>query len=122
MALTRAETASVPSRNVDVIELATARMRLIPSTAESVRLEIRDHAAFGRLLGAAVPADWPPAEAADALPWFLERLETADPRDAGWYGFYGVAVESPEPILVGGGGSLGPPVGGSVEVGYSVLP
>jgi RimJ/RimL family protein N-acetyltransferase len=105
-----------------MIELSTARMRLIASTADLVRSEIGDRSSFGRMVGAQVPPDWPPAEAADALPWFLERLEKADPQDAGWYGFYGVAVDMPEHVLVAGGGSLGPPADGSAEVGYSVLP
>jgi len=99
-------------------------MRVVASTAERVRAEIGDRTEFGRLLEARIPNDWPPDEAADALPWFLERLEAADPRNAGWYGFYGVVVtgEVDAPVLVGGGGSLGPPVDGVVEIGYSVLP
>src|SRR5262245_22797150 len=98
-------------------------MRLVASTPKLVRAEIHDHAELGRLLEARIPSDWPPDEAADALPWFLERLERADPSDIGWYGFYGVVVaEVDGPVLVGGGGCLGPPVDGSVEVGYSVLP
>lgn len=104
--------------------LTTARMRLVASTAELVRAEIGDRPAFARRLGARIPRDWPPTETADALAWFLERLEASDPGDPGWYGFYGVVVEGEDdvPVLVGGGGSLGPPVDGGVEVGYSLLP
>ena len=104
--------------------LVTRRMRLVASTADRVRAEIGDRVEFGRLLEATIPIDWPPDEAADALPWFLERLKAADPRDAGFYGFYGVVVtgEADAPILVGGGGCLGPPVEGVAEIGYSVLP
>jgi ribosomal-protein-alanine N-acetyltransferase len=89
-----------------------------------LRAEIGDHVEFGHLLGACVPPDWPPSEAADALPWFLERLEQASPRDAGWFGFYGVVAsgEPGAPVLAGGGGSLGPPADGRVEIGYSLLP
>lgn len=105
------------------VVLATSRMRIVASTAELVRAEIGDPSEFARLLSARVPPNWPPTEAADALPWFLERLEASGPRDPGWYGFYGVVVEGEDdiPVLVGGGGSLGPPVDGGVEVGYSVL-
>lgn len=104
--------------------LSTPRMRIVASSAESVRAEIGDRGAFGRLLGATIPPDWPPGEAADALPWFLERLEAAAGSDAGWYGYYGIAVEGvvDAPVLVGGGGSLGPPADGTVEIGYSLLP
>lgn len=99
-------------------------MQLVPSTADLVRAEIADPAAFARQLGAHVPPDWPPEEAADALPWFLEQLEAAGPSGRGWYGFCGIVVKehSHAPILVGGGGSLGPPEAGVVEIGYSVLP
>jgi ribosomal-protein-alanine N-acetyltransferase len=105
-------------------ELTTPRLRLVASTVELVRAEIEDHQRFGRLLGARVPAGWPPGEAADALRWFLERLEHADPADAGWYGFYAIVVhgEPDSPVLVGGGGTLGPPIDGRVEIGYSLMP
>lgn len=91
---------------------------------ELVRAEIADRDEFARRLSAHVPPDWPPEEAADALPWFLERLEAAGPSGPGWYGFYGIVVtgQRQAPILVGGGGSLGPPQGGAAEVGYSILP
>ena len=108
----------------DRTELTTPRLRLVASTAELVRAEIGDHPTFGRLLGARVPSGWPPGEAADALPWFLARLEQADPADAGWYGFYAIVVhgEPDSPVLAGGGGTLGPPIDGRVEIGYSLLP
>ena len=105
-------------------DLRTDRMRLVASTPELVRAEIEDRVLFGRLLGARIPDAWPTDEAADALPWFLDRLERADPRDIGWYGYYGIVVTGIEdaPVLVGGGGCLGPPADGDVEIGYSVLP
>ena len=107
--------------------LTTPRMRLAPATSELVRAEIGDRTEFARLLGAKIPSDWPLDEMADALPWFLERLESLEreyPREIGWYGFYGVVTGGvvDAPVLVGGGGCLGPPVDGSVEIGYSVLP
>jgi ribosomal-protein-alanine N-acetyltransferase len=106
------------------LELVTPRMRLVASTPELVRAEIGDPQAFGRLLDAGIPNGWPPDESADALPWFLEQLERAGPTGIGWYGFYGIVLagEPGAPVLVGGGGSLGPPAEGSVEIGYSLLP
>jgi ribosomal-protein-alanine N-acetyltransferase len=105
-----------------MIELRTPRMRLVASNVELVRAELFDRDGFARALAADVPADWPPDEAADAVPWFLERLEEAGPAGQGWYGFYGVALDAAAPVLVGGGGTIGPPQDGSVEIGYSVLP
>jgi RimJ/RimL family protein N-acetyltransferase len=104
------------------MELHTSRMRLVASTVELVRAELFDREAFARALAVEVPPDWPPDEAADAVPWFLERLEESAGADEGWYGFYGVALDGVRPVLVGGGGTIGPPQGGSVEIGYSVLP
>jgi RimJ/RimL family protein N-acetyltransferase len=94
------------------------------------------NAGLARLLEARVPDDWPPETLADALPWFLARLES-QPEQAGWWGWYALAADapaSPEPaaqpgscagrgrVLVGSGGFRGPPVDGAVEIGYSVLP
>jgi RimJ/RimL family protein N-acetyltransferase len=100
--------------------LTTARMRLIPATAETVRAEIEDRPTFAALLGAAIPADWPPEMLSDALPWFLEQLETL-PERVGWLTWYGVLL-GPDPVLAASGGFTGPPQEGTVEVGYSVLP
>lgn len=99
-------------------------MRLVPSTVALVRAEIDDHDELGRLLDARIPPDWPPGEAAEALPWFAAELEAADEAGIGWYGFYGIVADGePEsPVLVGGAGGLGPPRDGEVEIGYSLLP
>ncbi|HEX8024822.1 MAG TPA: GNAT family N-acetyltransferase, partial [Candidatus Limnocylindrales bacterium] len=101
-------------------------MRLVPSTPELVRAEIHDHGELARLLDARVPPGWPPGEAADALPWFLERLTQGGPEVSGWYGYYGIVVdpaaEPDAPVLVGGGGTVGPPEDGTVEIGYSLMP
>src|SRR2546423_13499963 len=103
--------------------LITPRMRIVASTAELVRAEIGDREEFGRLLGARIEPDWPPAEAADALPWFLERLEATGPEGVGWHGFFGIVLDEPGgPGLVGGGRTPGTPGRGAVRGGYSPLP
>jgi [ribosomal protein S5]-alanine N-acetyltransferase len=103
--------------------LTTARMRLVPRTAELTRAEIADRAAFAALLRATVPANWPPDLLADALPWFLQQLETA-PDQVGWLDWYGLVrgIGDQPDALVASGGFLGSPQDGTVEVGYSVLP
>jgi [ribosomal protein S5]-alanine N-acetyltransferase len=104
--------------------LHTPRLRLVPATVPLARAEIADRAAFAALLGARVPDNWPPESAADALPWFLEQLEAAPDERVGWLAWYGVrsAADGEPATLVGGAGFLGPPVGGTVYTGYSVLP
>jgi RimJ/RimL family protein N-acetyltransferase len=103
--------------------IETARLRLIPATVALARAEIGDRAGFARLLGAAVPDNWPPEMLADALTLFLGWLEGA-PDAVGWYGWYALAApeDTGTPVLVASGGFKGPPQGGSVEIGYSVLP
>jgi RimJ/RimL family protein N-acetyltransferase len=103
--------------------LTTPRMVITPATAETIRAEIEDQEALAALLGATVPANWPPEMVVDALPWFLGQLEAA-PEEVGWFGWYGVAArqEGGGPVLVASGGFIGPPEDGAVEIGYSVLP
>ena len=103
--------------------LTTARMRLVPRTAELTRAEIADRAAFAALLHATVPANWPPDLLADAVPWFLQQMEAA-PDQVGWLDWYGLVrgIGGQPDLLVASGGFLGPPQDGTVEVGYSVLP
>jgi ribosomal-protein-alanine N-acetyltransferase len=75
-------------------------------------------------LGAEVPDNWPPETLVDALPFFLQQLKAA-PDLAGWLGWYWLWQRGPEvgPLLVCSGGFKGAPqAGGTVEIGYSVLP
>jgi ribosomal-protein-alanine N-acetyltransferase len=103
--------------------IETARLKLLPATVALARAEIADRAEFVRLLGATVPDNWPPETLADALPLFLGWLEAA-PERVGWFSWYGLAQEegASAPVLVASGGFKGPPVGGTAEIGYSVLP
>ena len=108
--------------------IATPRLSLVAATASLVRAEIEDLPRFFRLLGVQPRSDWPPEDVRDALPFFLEELETR-PRLAGWLSWYWIlradaaassADEGPR-ILVGSGGFKGLPVDGVVEIGYHVL-
>lgn len=105
------------------VNIHAPRMILVPATAELMGLEIADPQALGRTLHAHVPSNWPPELIRDALGWFRSRLE-AMPELAGWLCWYGVArqADAEEAILVASGGFMGPPIAGTVEVGYSVLP
>jgi [ribosomal protein S5]-alanine N-acetyltransferase len=90
------------------IQIRTNRLKIVPATVALARAELGDRLEFARQLDAAIPENWPPESAADALPLF---------------GWYGLALEDTgSRILVAGGGFLGPPQAGSVQLGYSVLP
>jgi len=96
-------------------EIRGGGLSLVPATAADLTA---DRTALSVSLGAVVPADWPPADLADALPVFLAWL-TADPASAGWNLWYVVAGGT----LVGSCGFLGrPSAEGEVEIGYGVLP
>jgi [ribosomal protein S5]-alanine N-acetyltransferase len=103
------------------MRLTTARLELTSATLALSEAELEDRAAFSRILGAAVPAEWPPETAADALPLFLGWLREHPDWD-GWLGWYAVRVRGAERVLVAGGGFLGAPdANGMIEMGYSVL-
>lgn len=103
--------------------LVTERLTLIPATVPLARAELADREQFAHLLEATVPDNWPPETLADALPLFLSWLEAA-PDAVGWFGWYALRRSHDEapPVLVGGGGFLGPPQEGTIQLGYSVLP
>jgi ribosomal-protein-alanine N-acetyltransferase len=103
--------------------IVTRRLTLVPATLALARAELHDRPAFADLLGAVVPAAWPPETVVDALPLFLGWLEAAPDR-IGWFGWYALCRDTCASglVLVGGGGFLGPPEDGVVQMGYSVLP
>jgi uroporphyrinogen-III synthase/uroporphyrinogen III methyltransferase/synthase len=102
-------------------DMRTSRLRLTPSTQQTLRLELDDPAGFAALLGVRLPQDWPPGEYdRDAIQFFLEKMIEGGPEAVGWYGWYAI-LEGSEPTLVGCGGYLGPPDEAScVEIGYSM--
>jgi ribosomal-protein-alanine N-acetyltransferase len=104
-----------------VIELRTPRLRLVAATLEMAQAELNDRARLARLLGAELPPGWPPPfNDDDSARFFLEYL-TRHPRAVGWMAWYFIHVAD-EPIAIGNGGFKGEPSGGSVEIGYSIVP
>jgi [ribosomal protein S5]-alanine N-acetyltransferase len=107
-------------------ELHTEHLTLVPASARHVAAELEGPSSLAALLGADVPASWPPGEYdEDAQQYFLECLTAAGAAGVGWYSWYAVRpaeLETPR-TLVGGGGYFGPPTDeGLVEIGYSVCP
>jgi RimJ/RimL family protein N-acetyltransferase len=103
--------------------IETARLNLIPAYVDLARAELEDVLRFSQLLGAKIPATWPPETLRDALPLFLTWLE-AEPTSFGWFGWYVLLRgEAQQPnILVASVGFKGAPQNGTAELGYSVLP
>jgi RimJ/RimL family protein N-acetyltransferase len=108
------------------LRIRTARLDLVAAALTHVEAELESADRLAALLGARVPASWPPGEYdRGAQEYFRERLEEGGEAVVGWLGWYAVRRETGgEPaLLVGAGGYLGPPgPDGEVEMGYSLVP
>jgi [ribosomal protein S5]-alanine N-acetyltransferase len=103
----------------------TPRLDLIAATLDHLEAELESHAALQDLIGAAVPEDWPPGEYdRNAQEFFRARLASGGSSLVGWLTWYAVTRDAAgrRDTLVAGAGFLGPPAGGTVEIGYSVVP
>ena len=108
----------------DAFVVATPHLRLIAAQLAHLRTELDDPTKLGALLGAEVPASWPPGEYdRGAIAYFLSQYERRGSAAVGWYGWYAIRPLSAQDAarLVGAGGYFGPPDrDGTVEVGYSI--
>ncbi len=102
----------------------TPRLTLLAASRALLTAELYKPQYFPVLLGAALPADWPPGEYDEAaMRYFLEQLTDGGRTAAGWYGWYALrkATADAPRTLVGAGGFLGPPdAAGTAEIGYSI--
>jgi len=102
--------------------IRTERLEIVAATRTLLKAEMSDRDRFADILGAVIPSEWPPATAADAVPYFLSTLE-AHPHWEQWLTRYVVLAAGGQRVLVGSVGFLGAPDEvGMVEIGYSVLP
>ncbi|MBV9079957.1 MAG: GNAT family N-acetyltransferase, partial [Elusimicrobia bacterium] len=101
--------------------ISTRRLDLVAATLEHLVAEVDDRGRLGRMLGASVPADWPPPlNDEHSQRFFMEALRER-PGAVGWFMWYFVQRAEPRTV-VGNGGFKGEPVDGTVELGYSVIP
>src|SRR4051794_19434895 len=108
------------------LHMHTARLDLVATTLDHLRAELEAPAELAGLLGAVVPASWPPGlYDRDAMTFFQARLTEGGPAAIGWYGWYAIlrpAADQPA-TLVACAGYFGPPTAdGVVEIGYSTAP
>lgn len=100
--------------------IRTPRLDLVLSTQETILASLESSRTLGALLGADVPASWPPDLLdRDALRWMLRWLN--DPTSDYRWGMYWIVLRDPR-TLVGTAGFKGGPTDGTVEVGYGVVP
>jgi RimJ/RimL family protein N-acetyltransferase len=108
---------------VATLRLHTARLELIAADREIVHADRYARHLLPGLLGAEVPAAWPPPLNDDStLEWTLAYV-AAHPEAAGWSMWYFVLGSSgPRRVVIGLGGFKGAPgAEGCVEVGYSLM-
>jgi ribosomal-protein-alanine N-acetyltransferase len=109
------------SYSIRVSVTNTERLRLIPASPETLEAELEGPVSLGRVLGVAVPANWPPElYDSDATSFTLGRLRD-HPEEQGWWLYYFAESNAAGEQVVGCGGFKGPPASGVVEIGYSVL-
>ena len=101
--------------------LTTERLELIPATLELADADLHNRMEFSHQLKATVLDSWPPPlNDEDSKKYTVEYLRRY-PEAAGWAAWYWVAKKA-KPVAVGMGGFKGLPAGGTVEIGYSLLP
>ncbi len=102
--------------------IPTERLELVPATAESTQAALDSEGALAGVLGAVVPATWPPDYLdSAALQFTLDQLGDG-PEQAEWW-LYFVVLPAGERgrTLIGSAGYKGPPCSGTVEVGYGIV-
>jgi ribosomal-protein-alanine N-acetyltransferase len=99
-----------------VIELETARLRLVAYTAAMARAEVGE---LERLIDAAVPGEWLEGDIHAVLPLYAARA-AADPAELGFGPW--LVVERASRTVVGDAGFLGKPgADGTIELGYRII-
>ena len=103
-----------------MLVIETARLRLLPCSAQVAHAAPTNRAEVERSLDVHVPDDWPASDLRDFLPVYAQLLDE-DPSQLGW-GIW-LVIDKGEQTLIGDAGFQGAPdAGGTVEIGYSVLP
>lgn len=108
---------SIPAR------LRTGRLEIVPGTPALGRAELNDRRRFGELLGARVPAAWPPPENDERTMTFFTQYLEENPDAIGWAAWYILLrAGDGQPTAIGSCGFTAKPDGtGTVETGYSIL-
>lgn len=105
--------------------IRTARLRLVGADAALARAAAEGPGPLGEMLGARVPASWPPEDLVDALGFVAAHLER-EPAAEEWPPLWFILVDAPmaaDRLLVGAVGFKWPPrEDGAVEIGYGVVP
>lgn len=100
------------------LELQTERLVVVAETLDIARAAAQGREALGACLNATVPEAWPPELLADAIGFWIPRLE-AEPHILGWTGWH--IVRKKPRTVIGVAGFKGPPKDSRVDIGYGIL-
>lgn len=103
--------------------ITTPRLDLVTATAQHILVALDDPDKLGRLLGADLPAGWPPENVdASTLRSTLDALHRG-PTQIGWWLRYVVLRRGPSggAVVVGAAGLKGRAADGVVELGVSIV-
>jgi ribosomal-protein-alanine N-acetyltransferase len=98
------------------IRIGGRRLELTPLPAAAAAALLDDRSAAAAVIGSTVPAAWPQTDLLDILP-VQAAAAPANERFGIW-----LMIERDTNTVVGDIGFMGPPDGGVVEIGFSVLP
>jgi ribosomal-protein-alanine N-acetyltransferase len=98
------------------IRLGTAHLELTPLPAAAATALPDERAAASRVIGATLPDPWPHVDLLDVLPIQAAATPADEP-----FGVW-LMIERDSNTVVGDIGFMGPPDGGVVEIGFSVIP
>ena len=98
------------------IRIRGARLELTPLPAAAAAALPDDRAAAAATIGSSLPAAWPQTDLLDVLP-----MQAAADSAAERFGIW-LIIERDTNTVVGDVGFMGPPDGGLVEIGFSVIP
>jgi RimJ/RimL family protein N-acetyltransferase len=94
-----------------------AAVSLLPVTLAHLDAYRTEPSELGRMLKSPIPDGWP--EFPEAIDFTAEKLREHPEQREWWMHFF---LDAETDALVGSGGFVGPPVDGTVEVGYEIAP
>jgi [ribosomal protein S5]-alanine N-acetyltransferase len=98
------------------IRIGGRRLELTPLPAAAAAALLDDRSTAAAVIGSTVPAAWPQMDLLDVLP-----MQAAAEPGAERFGIW-LMIERDTNTVVGDIGFMGPPDGGVVEIGFSVIP
>jgi ribosomal-protein-alanine N-acetyltransferase len=103
------------------VDLTTSRLVLVPAGIELLQAVVdHDYALAGAVQQLTIPPTWPGnRDAVEGMPIHLGALRT-DPSEIPWR--IRLVLLKPSRIAIGSINLKGPPRGGSVEIGWGILP